>query len=63
VDKLEPLKLKECEVALSSPEQQTRVLAHGRLRQAKSGETIVEPSTPEINFFVVVSGRLELHEV
>ena len=46
-----------------TPEQQTRVLAHGRLRQAKSGETIVEPSTPGIKFFVVVSGRLELHRV
>jgi thioredoxin reductase (NADPH) len=46
-----------------TPEQQTRVLAHGRLRQAKNGETIVEPSTPGIKFFVVVSGRLELHRV
>ena len=36
---------------------------HGRLRQAKSGETIVEPSTPGIKFFVVVSGRLELHRL
>jgi len=46
-----------------TPEQQSRVLAHGRLRQAKSGETIVEPSTPGIKFFVVVSGRLELHRM
>ena len=29
-----------------TPEQQARVLAHGRLRKAVSGETIVEPSTP-----------------
>src|SRR6185503_568021 len=46
-----------------TPEQQARALAHGRLRQVKSGETIVEPSTPGVKFFVVVSGRLELHRV
>jgi thioredoxin reductase (NADPH) len=46
-----------------TPEQQARVLAHGQLRKAESGETIVEPSTPGIKFFVVVSGRLELHRV
>ena len=46
-----------------TPEQQARVLGHGRLRKAESGETIVEPSTPGIKFFVVVSGRLELHRV
>jgi CRP-like cAMP-binding protein len=36
------------------------VLAHGRLRNAENGETVAEPSTPGIKFFVVVSGRLEL---
>ena len=46
-----------------TPEQQRRVLTHGRLRKAESGETIVEPSTPGIKFFVVVSGRLELQRV
>ena len=46
-----------------TPEQQERMLVHGRLRKAESGETIVEPSTPGIKFFVVVSGRLELHRV
>ena len=46
-----------------TPEQQARVLAHGRLTKAESGRTIVEPSTPGIKFFVVVSGRLELHRV
>ena len=46
-----------------TPEQQARVLTHGRLRKAERGETIVEPSTPGIKFFVVVSGRLELHRV
>jgi len=40
-----------------------RVLAHGRLRQAASDETIVEPNTPGVKFFVVVSGRLELQRV
>jgi thioredoxin reductase (NADPH) len=39
------------------------VQTHGRLRKAKSGETIVEPSTPGLKFFVVVSGRLELCRV
>jgi len=46
-----------------TPEQQRRVLTHGRLRKAENGETIVEPSTPGIKFFVVVSGRLELQRV
>ena len=39
------------------------MLAHGQLRKAESGETIVEPSTPGIKFFVVVSGQLELYRV
>jgi thioredoxin reductase (NADPH) len=43
-----------------TPEQQARVLAHGRLRNAETGETLAEPSAPGIKFFVVVSGRLEL---
>lgn len=43
-----------------TPEQQARVLAHGRLRNAENSETVAEPSTPGIKFFVVVSGRLEL---
>jgi thioredoxin reductase (NADPH) len=46
-----------------TPEQQARVLAHGQLRKAASGETIVEPSTPGFKFFVVISGRLELQRV
>ena len=44
-------------------EQQARVLAHGQVKKAQSGETIVEPSTPGIKFFVVVSGQLELYRV
>jgi thioredoxin reductase (NADPH) len=46
-----------------TPQQQTRVQAHGRIRKAERGETIVEPSTPGLKFFVVVSGRLELCRV
>ena len=41
-------------------QQQARVLAHGRARKVKSGETIVEPNAQGIKFFVVVAGRLEL---
>lgn len=41
-------------------QQQARVLAHGRSRKVRSGETIVEPNAQEIKFFVVVAGRLEL---
>jgi thioredoxin reductase (NADPH) len=46
-----------------TPQQRARVLAHGRLRKAESGEAIVEASIPGSKFFVVVSGRLELHRV
>src|SRR6266404_5733927 len=41
-------------------QQQARVLAHGRSRKIRSGETIVEPNEQGIKFFVVVTGRLEL---
>jgi thioredoxin reductase (NADPH) len=41
-------------------QQQARVLAHGRSRKVRSGETIVEPNARGIKFFVVVAGRLEL---
>src|SRR6266478_1650364 len=41
-------------------QQQARVLAHGRSRKIRSGETIVEPNEQGIKFFVVVAGRLEL---
>jgi thioredoxin reductase (NADPH) len=41
-------------------QQQARVLAHGRSRKVRSGETIVEPNAQGIKFFVVVAGRLEL---
>jgi thioredoxin reductase (NADPH) len=41
-------------------QQQARVLAHGRSRKVRSGETIVKPNAQGIKFFVVVAGRLEL---
>src|SRR5713101_7952770 len=41
-------------------QQQARVLAHGRSRKIRSGETIVEPNEQGVKFFVVVTGRLEL---
>ena len=43
-----------------TPGQQARVLLHGRSRRATSGETIVDPGTPGMKFFVVVSGRLDI---
>ena len=45
-----------------TPGQQARVLAHGRSRKAESGETVVEPNTQGVKFFVVVAGKL-LHEL
>jgi CRP-like cAMP-binding protein len=41
-------------------QQRARVLAQGRSRKVRSGETIVEPNAQGIKFFVVVAGRLEL---
>jgi thioredoxin reductase (NADPH) len=43
-----------------TPEQQARVLAHGRSRKAESGETVVEPNAQGMKFFVVVAGKLNL---
>ena len=43
-----------------TPGQQARVLAHGRSRKAESGETVVEPNTQGVKFFVVVAGKLSL---
>jgi thioredoxin reductase (NADPH) len=43
-----------------TPNQQQRVLAHGRLRQAEKGETVVEPSAQANRFFVVITGELNL---
>src|SRR6266850_915235 len=43
-----------------TPDQQARVLAHGRSRNVKSGETLVEPNAQGTKFFVVVAGKLDL---
>jgi thioredoxin reductase (NADPH) len=43
-----------------TPAQQARVLAHGRSRKAESGETVVEPNSQGVKFFVVVAGKLNL---
>src|SRR5260370_28513164 len=41
-------------------QQQARVLARGRSRKVRSGETIVEPNAQGIKFFLVGADRLEL---
>jgi len=43
-----------------TPEQQARILAHGRLRKVTSGEVVVDPNTQLTRIFVVVTGKLEL---
>jgi thioredoxin reductase (NADPH) len=43
-----------------TPEQQARVLAHGRSRHVNSGEIVVEPNAQGTKFFVVVAGKLDL---
>lgn len=43
-----------------TPDQQARVLAHGRSRKAAAGEVVVDPNAPGMKFFVVVSGKLNL---
>ena len=43
-----------------TPDQQARVLAHGRSRNVESGETLVEPNAQGTKFFVVVAGKLDL---
>src|SRR6266404_7316677 len=44
-------------------EQQTRVAAHGRLRQVAKSETLVEANAEPNKFFVVVTGQLNLLKV
>ncbi|HXM50255.1 MAG TPA: FAD-dependent oxidoreductase [Pyrinomonadaceae bacterium] len=44
-------------------EQQTRVAAHGRLRQVAKSETLVEANAEPNKFFVVVTGKLNLLRV
>lgn len=43
-----------------TPEQQARVLAHGRSRKTESGETVVEPNVQGTKVFVVVAGKLNI---
>ena len=42
-----------------TPEQQARVLSHGRIRKVTSGETLVELNQQPTKVFVVLQGRLE----
>ncbi len=44
-------------------DQQSRVAAHGRLRQAEKGETMVEANAESTKFFVVITGQLNLLSV
>lgn len=44
-------------------EQQERVLAHGRLQEVSTGETVVEPNQQAAKFFVVVTGQLEILQI
>jgi thioredoxin reductase (NADPH) len=43
-----------------TPEQQARVLAHGRARKVASGDTLIELNQQPTKIFVVVQGRLQL---
>jgi len=46
-----------------TPEQQARVLAHGRARKVASAERLVELNQQPTKIFVVVQGKLELFRV
>jgi thioredoxin reductase (NADPH) len=46
-----------------TPEQQARVAAHGRVRQVKESETVVEANAEANKFFFVVTGQLNLLRV
>jgi len=43
-----------------TPGQQSRILAHGRLRKFTKGEVVVDPNTQLNRLFVVITGGLEL---
>jgi thioredoxin reductase (NADPH) len=43
-----------------TPAQQARVAAHGRARQVREGETLIDPDDNGIKFFVVVKGHLNI---
>lgn len=40
--------------------QAARISPHGRVRQVERGEVLVEPGTPNVPLFVVVTARLEI---
>ncbi|HEY2986457.1 MAG TPA: FAD-dependent oxidoreductase [Candidatus Binatia bacterium] len=42
-----------------TPAQIARIAAHGRVRQVRRGEVLVEAGAPVVPFFVVTAGRLE----
>ena len=44
-----------------TPEQMDRVALHGRVRQVRRGEVIVEVGDVNARFFVVTAGCLEAH--
>ena len=44
-------------------DQQSRVAAHGRLRQVEKGEMVVEANSESKKFFVVITGQLNLLRV
>jgi CRP-like cAMP-binding protein len=44
-------------------DKQSRVAAHGRLRQVEKGETVVEANAESKKFFVVITGQLNLLRV
>lgn len=46
-----------------SAEQQGRVLAHGRRRNVRSGETLVDLNQQPTKVFVVIEGKLEVLRV
>src|SRR5438034_9798644 len=43
-----------------TPAQQARIAAHGRVRQAPAGETLVEADDQGKKFFVVIKGHLNI---
>ena len=46
-----------------SADQQTRVKAHGRVREVAAGEAVVEPNQQAVRFFVVLTGKLEILQI
>jgi thioredoxin reductase (NADPH) len=42
------------------PAQVERIATHGRVRPIRAGEVLVEPGEPNVPFFVVTSGQIEI---